>query len=335
MEEDYHKEKDEEIKILEDSISSTQKLYDKAIDYIREHYGTLKEELLQWNYAVGNSLQSELLEAWDAAEAAAERYGDFVSAVMGGISSDIDSITKQIEELDMQMSSLSSKSGGSGIGADGTSNRNTTVGSKTESNSYANKDMVSSIVSRMKGLSSQWNTSGDKDALHQQAANLASQLDGWGVHADYNGADGTWTITRDDIDPSNVGKLLYSRYHTGGFVGKEPLKPNERYVKAEDGELILTSDQQSDIATRLGRIDAMVDKFTGSPTLGITPTVGNGLSQIERNTINNITNNSRPIEINIGDTIIQGNASPDTVAAHGKMNEKMVNDLARLLGVKW
>ena len=35
MEEDYRKEKDEEIKILEDSISSYQKLYDMAIEYIR------------------------------------------------------------------------------------------------------------------------------------------------------------------------------------------------------------------------------------------------------------------------------------------------------------
>lgn len=338
MEKDYHEEKDKEIKILEDSISSYQKLYDMAIAYIRDNWDTLYSELIAWNYEYGSVLNSEITAAWEAAQAAAQRYGDFVSAIMGGISAEIDSITKQIEALDEQMSNLSTSSGGSGTGGTGTGNKNTTVGNKTTNTSPTSEDMVKTIVGRMKEYGAAWSTRNDKatnDALHQKAANLARQLDQYGVHADFRDSDGTWWITRDDLHPNNVGKMLHSCYHTGGFVGDEPLKPNERYIKAENGELMMTSSQQDSLAAQLDRISAMADVLAGGVAFGPTPAVGGGLSQAERGTINNITNNSRPIEINVGDTIIQGNASAETVAAHGKMTEKMVNDLARMVGVKW
>lgn len=338
MEKDYHEEKDKEIKILEDSISSYQKLYDMAIAYIRDNWDTLYSELIAWNYEYGSVLNSEITAAWEAAQAAAQRYGDFVSAIMGGISAEIDSITKQIEALDEQMSNLSTSSGGSGTGVTGTGDRNTTVGNKTTNTSPTSEDMVKTIVGRMKEYGAAWSTRNDKatnDALHQKAANLARQLDQYGVHADFRDSDGTWWITRDDLHPSNVGKMLHSCYHTGGFVGDEPLKPNEQYIKAENGELMMTSSQQDSLAAQLDRISAMADVLAGGVAFGPTPAVGGGLSQAERGTINNITNNSRPIEINVGDTIIQGNASAETVAAHSKMTEKMVNDLARMVGVKW
>ena len=106
MEEDYHAEKDEEIKILEESISSTQKLYDMAIAYIRDNWDTLYTELIEWNTEYGSVFNTEITAAWEAAQAAAQRYGDFVTAIMGGISAEIDSITRQIEELDAKMDNL-------------------------------------------------------------------------------------------------------------------------------------------------------------------------------------------------------------------------------------
>ena len=233
MEEDYHKEKDEEIKILEDSISSTQKLYDLSINYIRENWNTLFSELIDWNTQWGTSLNSEITTAFEAAQAAAERYGDFVSAIMGSISAEIDSITAQIKALNNQISNLntSTSSSGSGIGVNGAENKNTTVGAKTTSTSPSDEDMVRTIVGKMKECGAAWSTSNDKatkDALHQKAVALAQQLDQYGVHADFRGSDGTWWITRDELNQSNVGKPLHSCYHTGGFVGDEPLKPNER-----------------------------------------------------------------------------------------------------------
>lgn len=75
MEESYHDEKDKEIEILEDSISSYQKLYDMAIDYIESNWDSLYSELIEWNYEYGSVLNSEISDAWAQCEAAAQRYG--------------------------------------------------------------------------------------------------------------------------------------------------------------------------------------------------------------------------------------------------------------------
>ena len=90
MEESYHDEKDKEIKILEDSISSHQKLYDMAISYIESHWDTLYSELISWNTQYGDVLNSDIANAWDNCLAAAQRYGSYVSA-LGSIGGDIKS----------------------------------------------------------------------------------------------------------------------------------------------------------------------------------------------------------------------------------------------------
>ena len=46
----------------------------------------------------------------------------------------------------------------------------------------------------------------------------------------------------------------------------------------------------------------------------------------------NITNNSRPIEVQIGDTIIHG-ADQSTVDKHIKVTRDMVNQIGRLIGI--
>lgn len=188
----------------------------------------------------------------------------------------------------------------------------------------------------MKGLSSQWNASSNKEALHQQAASYASQLDAYGVHASYNGGDGTWQITRDDLNPSNIGKLLYNCYHTGGFVGDKPLKPNEQNIKAEKGELVLTSDQQDSIATQFGRINAMIDKLANTDTLDAKSLVSE-MAQLTKTVVNNVTNNTnQPIEITIGDTIINGGSEPASVIADEVRNisRNNLNQIARMLKIK-
>ena len=136
--------------------------------------------------------------------------------------------------------------------------------------------------------------------------------------------------------------LAQTMYHTGGFVGDEPLKPNERYIKAEDGELMMTSNQQDSLAAQLDRIGAMAEKFMNTPMPPPTLPIAGGLSQTERSTINNITNNSsnKPVTINQGDVVIQGTVlGPKELAQsinkYIKMTEDMVNQFARLIGIKW
>ena len=51
-------------------------------------------------------------------------------------------------------------------------------------------------------------------------------------------------ITDNGLKP--VSQAL-QEYHGGGWIGAEPLKPNEEIVKAEHGELMLTEEQQAQL----------------------------------------------------------------------------------------
>lgn len=74
---------------IENETSSEQKLYDLAIKKISEEWDTLEDQLLAWNTEYGRSLNKDIIEKWDAAREAAERYGSFVDALnQAGIGTD-------------------------------------------------------------------------------------------------------------------------------------------------------------------------------------------------------------------------------------------------------
>lgn len=79
----FEKEKDDETKALKEELNSAEKLYQAAIARINNGWDTLYQDLLDWNYNYGSTLQKDLTAAWDAAYAAAERYGSFVEAMEG------------------------------------------------------------------------------------------------------------------------------------------------------------------------------------------------------------------------------------------------------------
>lgn len=179
----------------------------------------------------------------------------------------------------------------------------------------AKRKAASDVVSQMKALSSQWHVAdgATQKQLEAQALQLGATLASYGVVAHRDEPSGTWYIDNDLLNPSNAGKLLYSCYHTGGFVGDEPLKPNERYVKAENGELILTSDQQDSFAAQVDSFKAMADAFSRSvmampvDTDSLWP---KGFAEGSSSTSNVSTDNSRTININEGDIYISV-PSPD------------------------
>ena len=276
---------------------------------------------------MGDSLSSEITTAWEAAQSAAEKYGDYVTALMTGIQADIDSITAQIESLEEQIANKSYSSGGGG--SLGLTGKNTTVADKGENDKQNNKDMVTTIVRNMKDLSSAWSNRNDPNAnvkMHDQAARYASQLDQYGVHAEFNSKDGTWRITRDELDPSHVGKLLYNCYHTGGFVGTKPLKTNETLIKAENGELMMTATQQGTLAEQIERIDALTSMLEKIVAPSASFAIGSDLNT-NGSPLSNVVNNNSSPNITIGDVIIQGNASSATVEAHREITRKFANEI--------
>lgn len=328
----YEQEKDAEIEKLEESISSTQKLYDMAIKYIKENWDTLYQELLDWNYEYGNSLNSEITAAWEAAQEAASRYGDFVTAIMGGIENEITKITAQIQSLTTQISNLSTSTSGNGIGGSVPN----VVGTVNTDTSYSDEDMkqakqkaVSDVVSQMRALSSQWHTAdkATQKRLEDQALRLGSTLASYGVVAHRDDSSGTWYIDNDLLNPSNVGKLLYSCYHTGGFVGEKPLKPNERYVKAENGELILTSEQQDGLAARIDSLKAMTDVFSKSVMPITMGSLWSGSSLAKDSSVSNVTTNNNQPVFHITETIT---CVPEkSVESHQKISRDTLNEIAR------
>lgn len=331
MEEAYHQEKDTEIKILEDSISSTQKLYDMAIGYIRDHWDTLYSELISWNTEYGSVLNSEITEAWGNCQAAAQRYGDFVTAMMGGIKNEIASINAQIESLDLNRSSSSRGSYGSGASNSG----NTVVGEKKDYSSdytsgYAAK--ISDLVEQMRENSRKWHSasSNERSRLHEDSADKANQIARLGVMTTYNPQTGEWIISSDKWNPSFVGRKLFDVYHSGGVVGGGTIKDNEQLALLKKGEWVLNSPMVESVK----RITTMMKAFTDNPPF-LTQPILPDFSHLNRSTINNITNNSRPVEVHFGDTIIQGEPSSKTVREHIKVTEDMVNQFARLVGAKW
>ena len=333
--ESYEQEKDAEIEKLEESISSTQKLYDMAIKYIRENWDTLYQELLDWNYEYGNNLNSEITAAWEAAQEAASRYGDFVTAIMGGIENEIASITAQIQSLTTQISNLSTTtSGGGGIGS-----VPNIVGKIDTDTTYSEDDMkqakqkaVSDVVSQMRALSAQWHTAdkATQKRLEDQALQLGATLASYGVVAHRDDPSGAWYIDNDLLNPSNAGKLLYSCYHTGGFVGEEPLKPNERYVKAENGELILTSDQQDSFAAQVDSFKATADALSDAVAdIPVTPQSlwTNGMAGSDVGAVHNVTTNNNQPVFHVVETIT---CVPEkSVEAHQKLSRDTLNEIAR------
>lgn len=81
--EDYEKARQEEIEAIEESISSTEKVYQLAIARIRDHWDTLYEDLIEWNTEQGSVINQEITDNWELACKAVQKYGSYVEALPG------------------------------------------------------------------------------------------------------------------------------------------------------------------------------------------------------------------------------------------------------------
>lgn len=314
MAEAYESEKDKEIAILEESISSYQKLYDMAIDYIQNNWDTLYNELIAWNTEYGSVLNSEITTAWDNCLAAAQRYGSYVAA---------------LNKIDADISA----SGGGGSG----NSSNIVVGDSGSYDGPSNEDMVRAIVGRMKEYGSQWspsNSDATNKKLHEAAAAEAAKLDRYGVHASFEPASGTWRITRDDLNPSNVGKLLHSVYHQGGVAGDNPtLKQNEVLSILEKGEVILDEPKEKELFRLIDFTTSLSDKLSEiiSSNWSNGTIAGSHIAIPQSDDITPISENSN--SVHFGDVYIYG-SSEEAIEKHREINRKFTNEVLRQLNIK-
>ena len=171
----YKKAKDDEIKILEDSISSYQKKWDLAIKYIEEHWDTLKDELIEWNTRIGNSLNSEIVSEWEQAVKLVEKYGSVLAAV----------------------NAAQQQSGSGNIPPGDTVSNTTTL--------TAGLNGPDDTIAQMMKNSKNW-TPDDPNGLRQQNEMLGASLKRYGIDARI-GSDGNWYIG------SSNKYLLYDMYN--------------------------------------------------------------------------------------------------------------------------
>lgn len=313
MQEAYEDAKDDEIKELEASISSQQKLYDMAIEYIESNWEDLKDTLINWNYEYGSVLTDELVSAWDSALDAAKEYGSYLEALQN-IQDDIDDIDEKIN----------SSSGGSKYD-------NFDLG---ETPSYdheaSDEDHIRSIVGRMKTNSQTWHSaSKERQAeLSAETYRLGTvELAKYGITA-VRGSDGVWYIDHEG------GEQLYKVYHTGGIVGGGDIKSNEQFALLKEREWVL-SENMVDNLTRHMSLMAKFANFAGKLLGSSGLTIGNRVADIMSNNNQRILSaaNSRAVQISIGDTYISG-MPEDTIKQHQDIARSQVNKIFEYLNIK-
>lgn len=249
----YEREKKKEIEILENTISSEEKLYQLAIDRISNHWDTLYQDLTNWVWEYGNITQNTLDEAWNTACDAIQRYGSYLEAVL--------QTQQQLAALEITSSNNSYTSGATGDGDKpnkilGNTGDYDTSGSGTLSE-------VKKIVAQMKANGAQYHSEDAAGKLRLNKANLAlgEQLASKIGRVVVRGNDGVWYLDK-------VGGLRlydtypYSTYHTGGVAGDNPtLKQNEIIAKLEKGEVIIPEKQQDNLYEILDTQETMLAKY--------------------------------------------------------------------------
>jgi hypothetical protein len=321
MQDSFENEMDAQIKTLEDSISSQQKIYDKAVDYISKNWDTLHDELKNYIYEYGNVLVSEMETSWDKAIAAAQKYGDFVSA-MKTLPTDIATANSTSSTIAIDTSDT---------GAD---NINKAVATTDSDNTSTREEMLHSIIKRMYANSLAWHNATSKaaqKALSDDSARLGEMLPQYGVNA-YRSDDGTWYVGNEKL----FDKYSDYIYHQGGIVGNEPTtKQNEVMAVLEKGEAVLDKKKESalyrlvEFATTLSeKFSKLLDNTGLSSITGGTSTLTNGGVDIPSNVSNN-----KEINIAFGDTYITG-TNEETVEKHQAITRKQANELLEQLNIK-
>lgn len=100
----------------------------------------------------------------------------------------------------------------------------------------------------------------------------------------------------------------------------------------KDREWVLSEKMVKNLTMQMERISTLSKAMSDLPNYAGNSALSYMMKQIGTSkTVNNVTNN-RPIEVNIGDMIIQG-ADQSTIEKHVKITRDMVNQIGRIIGI--
>lgn len=299
MQKAYEAEKDGEIEALEESISSTEKLYRMAIDYIRSNWETLKDELIQWNYEVGTNFQYDIENAWDAALRAAQRYGDYVTA-LGSIDADINAASG--------------------------STHNDYVGTGID----PKEEAIHNIIREMWANANAWFDADEKgrERLNQRNLDLGSRLAAYGIDARRD--NGTWYVG-DELLFEKYKKYLY---HKGGIAGDRPtLKQNEVLAVLEKGEPVLDKKKEAGLFRLVDFTTDLMNRFSRLTAARGAEDLFRDVRRPVPEVSGPFPEGKRGTSVQFGDVYIYG-ADDGTVEKHREINRRFVNDVIKQLGLK-
>lgn len=288
QQEAFEESKEDEIKALEETLDSAEELYQAAIKRIEADWDDLYADLLSWNANYGSTLEKDLVNAWDAATAAVQRYGSFVAALEGvqdytnlgagmdlntgsEISGGVADIVSQMKKNSLDWFTADSSSAQSAISANQAdlalqyqqltgetlTSKNGSWYRPDGSSLYTlDKNTVArTVVGEMKANSAAWHdaSSSERSYLETQNNMLAARLANYLGKSITKNAAGQWLMD---------GKLLYDIYHSGGVVGGSgSLKKNEVMAILEKGELVLDEGREKTLYRLIDFTQHLSDKL--------------------------------------------------------------------------
>lgn len=303
MADSYEAEKRKEIEVLENTISSEEKLYSAAIDRISNDWDNLYSDLCDWAYNYGNVTIDTLTEAWNAASQAVQQYGSYLNAVSATQS--------QISAIDSSSTNVV-----------GTMGDYDTSGGQTMSR-------VKAIVAQMKA-NSQAHHAADtagKARLNKANLDLGAELQGLIGRTVVRGDDGVWYL--DKVGGAQLYTTYpYSTYHSGGVVGDKPTKEqDEMFALLKKGEVVLTEPQQQVLYRILDASETLASK------LGIGGLYGNmnGAAFAEAQSQSAIKRDAQQAQVAAGSNSLSQTVGSINISVPVQVSEKLdKSDIQRL-----
>ena len=365
MADNYKEQKDEEIKALEKTLSSEEKRYQAAIDYIQNNWNTLYSELIDWNTEYGSDLNLQVTEAWNSAAKAVEHYGSVVAAV--------------------QASTFANYGGsGTAYGAGTDASGNPNVVATMYGVDPARVHQGAQMIETMQENSRAWHSASasERQRLQDRNVDIGNSLKNFDINAERR-ADGVWylkgtntslydmyekyaqdgdlgwliagrplgiyyngltlskqsgsyasgSVRKNNVTSSTRKKV--ARHHTGGIVGGQPtMKQDEVMAILQKGEAVLDKKKESTLFKIIDFASVLSEKL------------GVALKNMDNSIFSSVSRNSLIPQhaglghimpagptINFGDTYIYG-TNDETVRKHQEISRGFVNDVLDKLNIR-
>lgn len=288
---------EEKIDAVSDAMEKEGELVQEAIRRIEEDATGTYEALLEWNSKYGSGIQSDVIEKWEAAKAALEKYSEGTGKVVTAL----DNIKKKLGEI---------------------------------------KDAAGSAGGALGGMNTN-NLNNDLDKAKKKLQELQNQIK---KNADIRFSHGTYyDVNTGQIKGNNKTQNIPTDHHTGtSNVSKNEtdrklntdfkLKSDEVVRILKVGESVVPKDRnKGSIARNSDMVNAENSgKSDNKEFIDWVNILKENIQSRFENSVtpkSSMSTNISPIDVSIGDIVIQGNADKTTVNELNNIRNSIVKDI--------